>query len=131
MQCTHRHCNYLIIKRYDESDRVKLFLFQILRSHQLIEFITRTNLFGHLEGYALRLLYFIHRLKVDTSLIKRKEESTGSRTGNEQLIAYLHLSCFYQELCHADVGEVTDTFTHIYLSFGSFRAIIATPFAKR
>ena len=51
----------------------------------------------------LAFLYSLHGFQIDACLIQSDEFGTRCGTRNQQLVAYAHFGCFYQELCHTDV----------------------------
>ena len=73
-------------------------LLQFLYADQLVEFVTGTY-FHRFHREMLAFLYSLHGFQIDACLVQSDEFGTRCGTRNQQLVAYAHFGCFYQELC--------------------------------
>ena len=78
----------------------------------------------------LPFLYGLHRFQINTRFIQCHKNSAGSRSCNQQFVAYANLGSFNQKLGDSDVRKVFDPFSHVNLTFRCRRSIIAGPFSQ-
>lgn len=101
---------------------------QFLEADQLVEFVTGAY-FDGFHGEMLAFVDGLNRFQVNARFLQRNVLGTGCGTGNEQLVAHIDFGRLHEELCHADVGEVTDALAHVYLALRGCRTVVLRPFA--
>lgn len=102
---------------------------QLLEADQLVELVAG----AYLNRFHREMLAFVdglNRFQINARFLQRNILGTGRGAGDEQLVAHIDFGRLHEELCHADVGEVTDALAHVYLALRGRRTVVLRPFTQ-